>query len=218
VQTLLKHKPFTLVVAAVVLSISLGLGAANAQAPNAAGANAAKFGVAVVDIPYIFKNYSKFKATSDAMKKEMETIDADVKADRAKIAQMEQQRNSFNVGSAEYKKYDEEMARMMAEFQLKTGKLQKDFMERQAKLYYQTYLEASNKVNEYAKRNNIGMVMRFNGEPVDPNRREDVMRDINKQVVMQNNIDITPDVLQLLNRDSGVRSAAQPASTGLPQR
>jgi Skp family chaperone for outer membrane proteins len=218
VRTLLNCKPIIFIVAAALFAASVGLNAANAQAPNAAGANAAKFGIAVVDIPYIFKNYSKFKATSDAMKKEMETIDADVKADRAKIAQMEQQRNSFNVGSAEYKKYDEEMARMMAEFQLKTGKLQKDFMERQAKLYYQTYLEVASKVNEYAKRNNIGMVMRFNGEPVDPNQREQVMRDINKQVVMQNSIDITPDVLQLLNRDSQVRSATQPAATGFPQR
>jgi hypothetical protein len=74
-------------------------------------------------------------------------------------------------------------------------------------------------VNEYAKRNNIGMVMRFNGEPVDANQREQVMRDINKQVVMQNNIDITPDVLQLLNRDSQARTAAQPANnTAFPQR
>jgi hypothetical protein len=38
------------------------------------------------------------------------------------------------------------------------------------------------------------------------------MRDINKQVVMQNNIDITPDVLQLLNRDSQVRTTAQPGT------
>lgn len=217
-RTPLNCKPIIFIVAAAMLSTSIGLSSASAQAPNPAGANAAKFGIAVVDIPYIFKNYSKFKATSDAMKKEMETIDADVKADRAKIAQMEQQRNSFNVGTAEYKKYDEEMARMMAEFQLKTGKLQKDFMERQAKLYYQTYLEVAGKVNDYAKRNNIGLVMRFNGEPVDPNQREHVMRDINKQVVMQNGIDITPDVLQILNRDSQVRSAAQPATTGFPQR
>jgi Skp family chaperone for outer membrane proteins len=213
-------KAISVLVAAAVLAASASLNrAANGQAPNPAGANAAKFGVAVVDIPYIFKNYPKFKATSDAMKKEMETIDADVKADRAKIAQMEQQRNTFNVGTPDYKKHDEELARMMAEFQLKTGKLQKDFMERQAKLYYQTYLEIAKQVDEYAKRNNIGLVLRFNGEPVDPNRREDVMRDINKQVVVQNAIDITPDVLMLLQRNSQARTAQQPTGQQqFPQR
>jgi Skp family chaperone for outer membrane proteins len=203
--------------AAALAAALIPAGATRAQAPNAAGANAPKYGIAVVDIPYIFKEYHKFRATSESMKKEMETIDADVKADRARIAQTEQERNKYNVGTAEYKKLDEEMARMMAEFQLKTSKLQKDFMERQAKLYYQTYLEVVDAVNMYAKSHNIGMVLRFNGEPVDANKREDVMRDINKQVVIQDRIDITPDVLMLLNRDSQQARAPQTGSQ-LPPR
>lgn len=187
------------------------------QSANPAGANAQKYGFAVVDIPYIFKHYTKFLATSESMKKEMETIDANVKAERANLANAEQLRNNFQVGSAEYKKADEDLARMMAEFQLKTSKLQKDFMERQAKLYYQTYLEVVDAVSHYAKSRGIGLVMRFNGEQVDPNKREDVMRDINKQIVIQDGIDITPDVLLLLNRDSAPRTATQPVSQ-LPTR
>lgn len=197
-----------------------------AQAPNPAGANASKYNIAVVDISYIFKKHERFKATMDAMKKEMETIEAELKADREKIAGAEQQRNTFNVGSAEYKKMDEEVARQMAEFNLKMGKLRKDFLEREAKVYYQTYLEVVDATKYYAKRQNIGLVLRFNGEPVDPNRRDDVLREINKPVVVQDQIDITPDVLVLLNRDqqnSGAQvgpQATRPAqpSSQLPTR
>ena len=89
----------------------------------------------------------------------------------------------------------------MAEFNLKMGKLRKEFLEREAKVYYQTYLEVVDAVKYYAKRQNIGLVLRFNGEPVDPNRRDDVLREINKPVVVQDQIDITPDVLALINRD-----------------
>jgi len=204
------------IMAAAAISVCVA-GNSQAQAPNPAGANASKYGVAVVDIPYVFKNYERFRATSENMKKEMETIDANVKAERSQIAATEQERSKYNPGTAEYKKLDEEMARQMAEFQLKTSKLQKDFMERQAKLYYQTYLEVVDAVNQYAKSHNIGMVLRFNGEPVDPNRREDVMRDINKQVVVQDRLDITPDVLTLLNRDAQPRTTQQPGSQ-LPPR
>lgn len=213
------QKPFNrrissaLCCAAIAALLTAAVAAYAQQASNPAGANAAKFGIAVVDIPYIFKNYARFRSTSDAMKKEMETIDANVKAERASIAQAEQQRNSFNAGTPEYKKADEELARMMAEFQLKTSKLQKDFMERQAKLYYQTYLDVVNAVNAYAKSHNIGMVMRFNGEEVDVNKKDDIMRDINKQVVFQNNIDITPDVLMLLN-GGAQQTLTRPAGTG----
>ena len=72
----------------------------------------------------------------------------------------------------------------MAEFNLKMGRLRKDFLEREAKVYYQTYLEVVDAVKYYAKRQNIGLVLRFNGEPVDPNRRDDVLREINKPVVV----------------------------------
>ena len=187
----------------------------NAQAPNPAGANAAKFNVAVVDISYIFKNHQRFKSTMESMKKEMEGIETDLKADREKIATLEQERNTFGAGTAEYKQRDEEVARQMANFNLKMGKLRKDFLEREAKVYYQTYLEVVDAVKYYAKRQSIGLVLRFNGEPVDPNRRDDVLREINKPVVVQDQIDITPDILALINRDTGTPSTpAAPGVTG----
>ena len=188
-----------------------------AQAPNPAGANASKYNIAVVDISYIFKKHERFKSTMDAMKKEMETIETELKADREKIALQEQERNKYNVGSAEYKKMDEDIARQMADFNLKMGKLRKDFLEREAKVYYQTYLEVVDAVKYYAKRQNIGLVLRFNGEPVDPNRRDDVLREINKPVVVQDQIDITPDVLVLINRDPQNSPGATPAAQSATQ-
>jgi len=199
------------------LAVSIGANA-QAQAPNPAGANAAKFGIAVVDISYIFKKHERFRATMESMKKEMENIEAELKADREKIAQSEAQRNAFTVGSAEHKRADEEVARMMAEFNLKMGRLRKDFLEREAKVYYQTYVEVVEAVNYYAQRQNIGLVLRFNGEPVDPNQREGVLREINKTVVVQNQIDITPDVLALLNRDQQRTTPPAGSQPGVTQR
>jgi Skp family chaperone for outer membrane proteins len=225
VSTLLSRKPAAtparrLIATGIVgalLSVSILSFGAEAQAPNPAGANASRYGIAVVDISYIFKKHERFRTAMESMKKEMQTIEGELKADREKIAQSEQQRNSYNAGTAEYKQLDEDIARMMADFNLKMGRLRKDFLEREAKVYYQTYLEVVDAVNSYAKRQNIGLVLRFNGEPVDPNRREDVLREINKPVVVQDQIDITPDVLMLLNRDQQAVRPTQPGSQ-LPPR
>ena len=212
-RTLSRKRIVFATAAATALSMMVSLSpAVHAQAPNPAGANAEKYGIGVVDVSYIFKEHARFRATMEGMKKEMEAIEAQLKADRDKIAQTEQERNKYNVGSAEYKKFDEDVARMMAEFNLKMTRLRKDFLEREAKVYYQTYLEVVDAVNSYAKRQNIGLVLRFNGEPVDPNRRDDVLREINKPVVVQDQIDITPDVLILLNRDQQAGRPAQPGS------
>ena len=102
----------------------------------------------------------------------------------------------------------------MADFNLKMTRLRKSFMEREAEVYYRTYLEVTDAVKYYATRHNIGLVIRFNGEPVDANRREDVLREINKPVVYQNEIDITGDVLALLNRDAqGTPQIGRPPGT-----
>jgi len=185
-----------------------------AQQQNPAGANSSRFNIGVVDVSYIFKNYQQFRSSMDAMKKEMESAEGELKAERGQVQTREEERKSFKVGSPEFKKLDEEIARLKAEFNLKAGRIRKDFLEREAKVYYQTYLEVSNMVKYYAQQHNIGLVLRFNGDQVDPNRRESVLRAINDPIVHQNNIDITPDILALLNRSGtdpagGVAPAAR---------
>ena len=199
----------------VVAFLSHGILVSETAAQNQAGANAPKFGVAVVDVGYIFKNHQRFKSTMDDMKNQMQGREESLKAKRESIAQKEQERNGYNLGTPDYKRADEELTRMQANFNVEMTQLRKDFLEREAKVYYQTYLEVNETVRYYAQRQNIGLVLRFNGESPDPNRREEVLRDINKPVVFQNSIDITPDVLALLNR--GGTRATNPSGTQIPR-
>jgi Skp family chaperone for outer membrane proteins len=191
--------------------------AQSAAAAPAFGANAGRFGVAVVDISYIFKNYPGFTAEIEKLKKEMEGADGQLKADRDRLVAMEQQRDALKPGSNEFKQLDEELARQKADFSIKQGTIRRDFLEREAKIYYSTYLRVSEAVKFVAERNNIGMVLRFNGDPIDPQQREDVMRAIMQPIVFQNNVDITPEVLTMLGRSSG---AVAPTAGGArpPQR
>ena len=211
----MRSQLLTLSVLGIVLSSASSV---VAQQQNPAGANSTRFNIAVVDVSYIFKNYQQFRSSMDAMKKEMESAEGELKAERGQVQTREEQRTSFKVGSPEFKKIDEDIARLKAEFNLKAGRIRKDFLEREAKVYYQTYLEVSNMVKYYAQQHSIGLVLRFNGDLVDPNRRESVLRAINDPIVHQNNIDITPDILALLNRGDGATAGgvAPTASRGGP--
>jgi Skp family chaperone for outer membrane proteins len=196
------------VIAATVTTLGIVASSAPAQGPNQAGANARKYHIAVVDVGYIFKNHQRFRTTMEGMKTEMEGIEANLKTKREAIAQKELHRQELNIGTPDYKQLDEELAREKANFNVEMTQLRKEFLEREAKVYHQTYLEVDDTVRYYAERNEIGLVLRFNGEPPDPNRREQVLQSINKPVVYQNKIDITPDILALLNRSE--RQATQP--------
>jgi Skp family chaperone for outer membrane proteins len=195
---------FSIGVATLAVACLASFGERAALAQSQHSQNAATHGVAVVDISYVFKNHNRFRAAMEGMKKDMEVIETNLKAKRDQVAKIEEERNKFNPGVEQYKQLDAQLARQMAEFNLEMTGLRKDFLDREAKEYYKTYLEVVDAVGMYAQQRNIGLVIRFNGDPVDPNRREDVLREINKPVVFQNRIDITPEVLQLLNRDAGV--------------
>lgn len=197
------------VAAAAVALLGVVTTNSSAQAQNTYSANARKFHIAVVDVSYVFKNHQRHQQMINSMKTEMTNTEAELKSDSERIRQKEEQRNTFQVGSAEYKKLDEELAHDVAEFKLKMDRLRKGFMEREAQMYFQVYNEVSNIIADYARQNDIGLVIRYNGDKADPNRREDVLREINKTVVFQNQIDITPDILALVNRGAGGAAAPQ---------
>lgn len=207
----MKLQLLTFGVLVIVLS---SMSAAVAQQQNPAGSNSSRFNIAVVDVSYVFKNYQQFRTSMDAMKEEMTSAEGQLKSERDQVQSRESERADFKVGSPEFKKLDEDIARLKAEFNLKAGRIRKDFLEREAKVYYQTYLEVSNIVKYYAQQHDIGLVLRFNGDQIDPNRRESVLRAINDPIVNQNNIDITPDILALLNRNNESASGGVAPSAG----
>ncbi|NOZ40060.1 MAG: OmpH family outer membrane protein [Planctomycetes bacterium] len=216
-RTLLRGTIFSVAVVSVLWT-SLSTVAVAQQAAVSPSANAKRFGIAVVDVNYIFKNYSQFKTAMEAIKIDIQQAEVKLKAVREGIQAKEAQAKDYQPSSPEFKQLDEDLARLKADFNIKAGRTRKDFQEREAKVYYQTYLQVSSTVHRYAQQNNIGLVLKFNGDKINPDRPEAILKAINKPVVSQNNIDITPDVLALLNRGGSPGGVAPAASRGVQQR
>jgi Skp family chaperone for outer membrane proteins len=185
-------------------------GAAAGQAPpTAPSALAQRYHIAVVDISYVFKNFQRFTTQMDAMKVDVEAMEGVLSKDRDAINALQTEMSTFNPGSPEYKQRDEQLAQRKADFNIKATQKRKEFLEREAKIYFQAYLEVADAVKYYAERRDIGLVLRFNGDmPPDATQRDEVLRMINKPVVYQNGIDITPDILALLNRSAAGQDQA----------
>ena len=194
-----------------VLSTSFASTAVAQQTAASASANAARFGIAVVDVNYIFKNYSQFKTAMEGIKGDIQQAEVKLKSTREGIQAKEKQATQYQQSSPEFKQLDEDLARLKADFNIKASRTRKDFQEREAKVYYQTYLQVSSTVDHYAKQNNIGLVLKFNGDKINPDRPEAILKAINKPIVSQNGIDITGQVLHLLNQGGAASAARRPA-------
>jgi len=175
-------------------------------------------GIAVIDIAYIFKNHGRFKQSMEFMKKDVLAAEENLKKDRDHINQLIEKLKGFNPGTPDYKKMEEDITHLQSDFNVRASLQKKEFLEREGKVYTNVYREIADETKIYAEKYGIAIVLRFNGDPVDPNNRNSIMNEINKPIVYQRTgIDITPYILDSLNR-----RGPQPGSTAngntFPQR
>jgi Skp family chaperone for outer membrane proteins len=169
----------------------------------AGGAHLGVDGLAVVDVAYIFKNHARFKQQMEAMKAKVDAAEAELKRDQEDYKHMADQLKNYQPGSPDYKKTEDDMLKKQGELNLKVSLQKKDFMEQEGRVYFNVSREIDDAVKQLATKNNIVLVLRFNGDPVDPVDRNDILRGINKPIVFYDpRMDITPYVLQDLNRSA----------------
>ena len=164
--------------------------------------------VAVIDVGYILKNHNRIKAAMEKIKDEVMAAENALKAERDRINVLMEQLKNFNVGTPEHRKLEAEVAKAQGDFNVNAQLQKKDFMDREAKVYLQVYNEIERAVSQFARDNKIAVVHRFDGEPVDDADRNRILGSITKPIVYYDpQVDITPDILRMLNAGA---VAAQP--------
>ncbi len=177
--------------------------------------------IALIDISFIFKNHARFKQMMASMKGEVEQAEARIKQQNEQIRSWVDQLKNEKPGTQQYKQLEEAIAKARADMQVQMSLQRKEFLGKEAKIYHTVYQEIEQVVRYYATQNNIVAVLRFNGEPVDPDNPEAILRDLNKPVVWHaDGLDITNLVLETLNRSAAqTATPRQPGgrrATGLP--
>ena len=204
-----------LVVVAIVIVASICvvsvLDAQESAARKAAG-NGNR--IAVIDISRIFKNHAGFKQAMDGMKKQVEAFEAELRDRGKEIENLRARMRNYKAGTPEYKAIEEKIAKRAADGQVETQLKRKDFLEQEARIYYDVYMEIGAAVAQFAQRNGISLVVRFNSAPIEGADRNSVLEGVNRAVVYQKNLNITDLVLQMLNQ----RIAENPNGRKPPQR
>jgi Skp family chaperone for outer membrane proteins len=208
------------ILVAGLLSLGLSLSASAQQAarpnspPPASGTS-----VAVLDINEVFEKNIRFKAAMDEIRDDIKAYETSVVEKRKQATAMNEKLAEYQPGSQEYKALETQLAQMAADMQVDMAMKKREFMEREAKLYYSAYMDTLQQVGDFASRYNISLVLRFNGEEIDPKERSSVLQGVNRAVVYQRNLNITDQIVQELNRGSAPRNAnARPAAPAPQQR
>jgi Skp family chaperone for outer membrane proteins len=201
-------------IVATLVTMLCAVGAAQAQHAS----------VAIIDMGYIFKNHAGFQAATAEMGKDVKAADTAFNDKKDLIRKMIQKIESYNKGSVEYKQLEQEITKAQADLQVEVKLVQKSFIERESKIYYEVYQKVLDEVKRYADSAGIVLVLRFNGDPADKNNPEEVLRNVNQAIVYYHQaIDITPIIRDQLNGQApraGAPAGQAPIGTrpGVPPR
>jgi len=207
----MRHAVQLVRITAVVFFVGLFSLAAQAQTrtPNtaprrpAAGSSAKPpgMGIAVVDVAYIFKNYSRFKKMMADLKAEVDATERSLRAEQQRLADKANRLKGFGVGTPEYRRTEEEIAGEMGGMRTTMELKRRHFREQEATVFYQVYVEVCKEVEYVAQRRGIALVVRFNNEPINGQDPTSVMKGVNRNILYhQEGLDITSEVLDGLTR------------------
>jgi len=211
-----------LVGVAILSSISWGQPGpppkAGGGAPPAGAAAGAPYRgpVALVDVGYIFKTHPRFQQKMEAMKKEVEAFQTELKTEHQDITKKTEKLTLLNPGTPDYKRQEEEIAHGRGSLQARAQLKQEEFLKREAQEYLAFYNDVQKAVGSFAYNNRIAIVLRFNRDEMDPNDRGSVLQGVNRPVVsFDPALDITDDVMRVMGIN---QTASRPAAGGPPAR
>lgn len=193
----------------IQFSLSLSLVLAAFVAPHLSAADRPSGTlVAVIDIQQVFEKHPKFKDRLDKMMKDAKTLDGGFMERKQELNKLKQTMLAEPTGSPKYKEIEERLAKQISELNVDQELKAKEFQEREARIYYDTYMEVLQVVQEFSAQKAISLVLRFDRDEPDSGKRADVSRCINQPVVFQRSLDITDLVLDQLDKKMPTKSTA----------
>lgn len=158
--------------------------------------------IVVIDIGKVFKEHVRLTQAMKLLGEEVKKYDGYLRQQQGDLKGMAEQRSKEKPGTPGYKNLDTQITKRQSELQLEMQLKKREFMEREAKLFYNTYTEVTQKVAQFADANKIRLVIRYDSEPIKRDDRNSVLKGVNNEVVFQRNLDITSVIIRSVNQGS----------------
>lgn len=156
--------------------------------------------VAILDVNSVFENNIRFKQAMNDIKSDIKNYEAVVVGRRKAIEKQREAAGAYKPESQQYRTLEKKFATMTADLQIDMQLKKKEFMEREAKIYFHAYRELERFVADYSTRRGIGLVIRFHGGEIEDSNRASILAGVNRPIVFHSpSLDITRAIVEMVN-------------------
>ncbi len=167
--------------------------------------------VAVLDVAKVFKANATFEKRMEDIKGEADALKAQIQQEQENIRVRAQEVAQYEIGTPERNQMEGKIEQDQALLRTKARQAETDLLNREAKIYYETYEQMQSTVAKLAQQYGISLVLRFDSEEIDPTNRPEVIKGVNRAVVYHHKLDLTKLVIESLpaaasaGRDTTIR-------------
>ncbi len=172
------------------------VGRAQVAPPSAASTTTL---VAVIDIAKVFESHPTLKVNLELLQQRARQTEGELETQRQQLSQRNQKLAELRVGSPQYLQMEKDLARQLADLQVQARQKKKDLLQREAQQYYGAYQEVLTAIGRIAQRHSISLVLRYDSRSPNPEDPPSVMQGLQREVVLQRNLDITNLVIDDLS-------------------
>jgi Skp family chaperone for outer membrane proteins len=163
--------------------------------------------VAVLDVAKVFEANPSFNQRMDAIKAEAEQFKAYMEQQQAALQQKAAPLKDYQPGSPEFNQLQGQLEQETAALRVKAQQTNTELLNREAKIYYDTYLRLQSAVSELAGQYNINLIIRFDSQAIDPDNRGEVIKGVNRNIVYQKDLDLTSMVIEKMGSAAGTSAS-----------
>jgi Skp family chaperone for outer membrane proteins len=189
-------------VAAIAIAFAMTVTITAEEQPGTSGL------VTVLDVAKVFEDNPTFKSQMEAIKNEAETLKQRITDTQENIRKEAMALQEHEVGTEQRNKLEADLEQRQTQLRTEARQSEQDLLNREAQIYYQTYRTMQEVVTKIAQENGISLVLRFDNSEIDPNSRPEVIKMVNRTVVVHHRLDLTKLVSQQMNaRTAGAGTA-----------
>jgi Skp family chaperone for outer membrane proteins len=186
--------------AIVVPLLALLLGYSWAHRPASGQGDRPHLDIALVDMVKLFNADKDYVAQREELQKEVAEAQKTLQEKQQALLQLQEEGRKAKPNSEEQKRIGEELRQKARDAEMFRQNHVNKVLETEKNLNIKTWRTINERIQRFADDRGIRLVVRYTSQPVDDSKSpQEVLALINQDVVYQNGLDVTEDILQTLN-------------------
>lgn len=158
--------------------------------------------LAVVDLGLLFKKDVKFNEQMEAMRRGVEDAEEVATTMREALEVRKNKLPELVVGSDEYKKAKSLISIETSQLTAYEKEKKQEFMSRESLNYHECHQRIMKLIERHCEVYGTRCVLRFTREAIDANDPQSILKNINRSILYEKNIDITDAIIESLKADN----------------